>query len=171
MADSVLRPLGGKAALAAPEVTVQLIVFQLAGEDYGVRIEQVREVTTTPEVARMPKTPAFIKGIVNLRGDIIAVIDLEERFGLMPAGRPLPALSYTIAVEAADYTIGLAVREVPRPLRLPAATIEAAPEFLQDSGQRERYLEGIAKLPDGSVIIVLDMRKLLTPSEILRLPN
>lgn len=171
MADSVLRPLGGKAALAAPEATVQLIVFQLAGEDYGVRIEQVREVTATPEVARMPKTPAFIKGIVNLRGDIIAIIDLEERFGLMPAGRPLPERSYTIAVEAADYTIGLAVREVPQPLRLPAAAIEAAPEFLQDSGQRERYLEGIAKLPDGSVIIVLDMRKLLIPNEILRLPN
>lgn len=171
MVDSVLRPLGSKAAPAALEATVQLIVFQLAGEDYGIRIEQVREVTVTPEVARMPKTPAFIKGIVNLRGDIIAVIDLEERFGLMKAGRPLPDHSYTIAVEAADYTIGLAVREVPRPLRIPAAAIEAAPEFLQDSGQRERYLEGIAKLAGGGVIIVLDMRKLLTVNEILRLPN
>ena len=171
MVDSVLRPLGSKVAPAAPEATVQLIVFQLAGEDYGIRIEQVREVTVTPEVARMPKTPAFIKGIVNLRGDIIAVIDLEERFGLMKAGRPLPDHSYTIAVEAADYTIGLAVREVPRPLRIPVAAIEAAPEFLQDSGQRERYLEGIAKLAGGGVIIVLDMRKLLTVNEILRLPN
>ena len=171
MVDSVLRPLGSKAAPAAPEAMVQLIVFQLAGEDYGIRIEQVREVTVTPEVARMPKTPAFIKGIVNLRGDIIAIIDLEERFGLVPAGRALPERSYTVAVEAADYTIGLAVREVPRPLRIPAAAIEAAPEFLQDSGQRERYLEGIAKLPDNSVIIVLDMRKLLTATEILRLPD
>ncbi len=158
-------------APGGPEATVQLIVFQLAGEDYGVRIEQVREVTVTPEVARMPKTPAFIKGIINLRGDIIAVIDLEERFGLVPAGRPLPAHSYTVAVEAAEYTIGLAVRDVPRPMRISAAAIEAAPEFLQDSGQRERYLEGIAKLPDNSVIIVLDMRKLLMASEILRLPN
>ncbi len=171
MAESVLRPIGGKAAPLAPEATVQLIVFRLAGEEYGVRIEQVREVTVTPEVARMPKTPAFIKGIVNLRGDIIAIIDLEERFGLVNAGRPLPEHSYTVAVEAADYTIGLAVREVPRPLRIPAAAIDPAPEFLQDSGQRERYLEGIAKLADGSVIIVLDMRKLLTATEILRLPN
>ncbi|OGX87713.1 hypothetical protein BEN47_00690 [Hymenobacter lapidarius] len=69
---------------------VQLIVFRLGDEDYGIRIEQVKEVTVTPEVARMPKTPPFIKGIANLRGDIIAIIDLEERFRLRPAAGPCP---------------------------------------------------------------------------------
>ena len=155
---------------AAPVAMVQLIVFRLGDEDYGLRIEQVKEVTITPDVARMPKTPLFIKGIANLRGDIIAIIDLEERFQLRPAGRPLPERSYTIAVEAADYTLGLLVREVPRPLTLPQNRIEPTPEFVQDSNQREKYLEGIAKLNDGNVIIVLDMSKLLTPEELLRLP-
>jgi purine-binding chemotaxis protein CheW len=152
---------------------VQLIVFCLGDEDYGIRIEQVKEVTVTPEVVRMPKTPPFIKGIANLRGDIIAIVDLEERFQLRPAGRPVPEFSYTLAVEAADYTLGLMVREVPRPVTLPVSLIEPAPEFVQDSGQREKYLEGIAKVPDsaGGVIIVLDMAKLLTPSEIMRLPG
>jgi purine-binding chemotaxis protein CheW len=131
----------------------------------------VKEVTVTPEVARMPKTPPFIKGVANLRGDIIAILDLEERFRLRPAGRELPDHSYTVAVEAADYTLGLVVREVPRPFTLPLSQIEAAPEFVQDTSQREKYLEGIAKLPDGSIIIVLDMRKLLTPSEVMRLPT
>jgi len=150
---------------------VQLIVFRLGDEDYGIRIEQVKEVTVTPEVARMPKTPPFIKGIVNLRGDIIAIIDLEERFRLRPVGRPLPERTYTVAVEAADYTLGLAVREVPRPFTLPLSQIEPAPEFVQDAGTRDKYLEGVAKLPEGGVIIVLDMRKLLTPSEVMRLPT
>ena len=150
---------------------MQLIVFRLGDEDYGIRIEQVKEVTITPDVVKMPKTPPFIKGIANLRGDIIAVIDLEERFQLRPAGRPVPAFSYTLAVEAADYTLGLMVREVPRPVTLPVSLVEPAPDFVQDSGQREKYLEGIAKLPDGSVIIVLDMPKLLTPAEIMRLPG
>lgn len=159
-------------APAAPEATVQLIVFQLGDEEYGIRIEQVKEVTITPEVVKMPKTPPFIKGIANLRGDIIAIVDLEERFQLRPAGRPVPEVSYTLAVEAPDYTLGLLVREVPRPLTLPVSLIEPAPEFVQDSGQKEKYLEGIAKLPGGAgVIIVLDMPKLLTPAEIMRLPG
>jgi purine-binding chemotaxis protein CheW len=175
MTDSAAtRPAAtaGRAAPAAPEAVVQLIVFRLGDEDYGIRIEQVKEVTITPEVVRMPKTPPFIKGITNLRGDIIAVVDLEERFQLRPAGRPVPAFSYTLAVEAPDYTLGLIVREVPRPITIPVSAIEPAPEFVQDNGQREKYLEGIAKLPNGEgVIIVLDMPKLLTPSEIMRLPG
>lgn len=175
MADSAAtRPASssGRAAPAAPEAVVQLIVFRLGDEDYGIRIEQVKEVTITPEVVRMPKTPPFIKGITNLRGDIIAVVDLEERFQLRPAGRPVPDFSYTLAVEAPDYTLGLLVREVPRPVTIPVSAIEPAPEFVQDSGQREKYLEGIAKLPgDQGVIIVLDMLKLLSPSEIMRLPG
>jgi purine-binding chemotaxis protein CheW len=156
---------------AKPAELVQLIVFRLGDEDYGIRIEQVKEVTVTPEVARMPKTPPFIKGIANLRGDIIAVIDLEERFRLRPLGRPLPEHSYIVAVEAADYTLGLMVREVPRPFTLPLSQIEPAPDFVQDSSTRDKYLEGIAKLPDAGIIIVLDMRKLLTPSEVMRLPG
>ena len=175
MADSAASrstTASGRAAPAAPEAVVQLIVFRLGDEDYGIRIEQVKEVTITPEVVKMPKTPPFIKGITNLRGDIIAVVDLEERFQLRPAGRPVPDFSYTLAVEAPDYTLGLIVREVPRPVTIPVSAIEPTPDFVQDSGQREKYLEGIAKLPGGEgVIIVLDMPKLLTPSEIMRLPG
>jgi len=172
MADSSVASGSRRAAPAPPEAVVQLIVFRLGDEDYGIRIEQVKEVTVTPEVVKMPKTPPFIKGIANLRGDIIAIVDLEERFQLRPAGRPVPDSSYTLAVEAADYTLGLMVREVPRPLTIPVSLIEPAPEFVQDSGQRDKYLEGIAKLPNSEgVIIVLDMAKLLTPSEIMRLPG
>jgi purine-binding chemotaxis protein CheW len=172
MADSSAAPGARRAAPTPPEAVVQLIVFRLGDEDYGIRIEQVKEVTVTPEVVKMPKTPPFIKGIANLRGDIIAIVDLEERFQLRPAGRPVPDFSYTLAVEAADYTLGLMVREVPRPVTIPVSLIEPAPEFVQDSGQRDKYLEGIAKLPNSEgVIIVLDMAKLLTPSEIMRLPG
>jgi len=72
---------------------------------------------------------------------------------------------------AADYTLGLVVREVPRPFTLPLSQIEPTPEFVQDPTSRDKYLEGIAKLADGGIIIVLDMRKLLTPSEVMKLPG
>jgi purine-binding chemotaxis protein CheW len=152
------------------DAIIQLIVFRLGDEEYGLRIEQVKEVTITPEVARMPKTPPFIKGIANLRGDIIAIVDLEERFGLRPAGQDLPATSYTLAIEAKDYTIGIVVREVPQPLSIPVSIIEKAPDFIQDININDKYIEGIAKV-NGRIIIVLDMLKLLTPSEIMQLQS
>jgi purine-binding chemotaxis protein CheW len=147
---------------------IQLIVFRLGDEEYGIRIEQVKEVTVTPEIARMPKTPSFVKGIANLRGDIIAIIDLEERFKLRSAAEPLTGVSYTLAVEAKDYTIGIVVREVPQPLSIPVSIIEKAPEFIQDINIHDKYIEGIAKI-DERIIIVLDMLKLLTPEEIMQL--
>lgn len=150
------------------QAIIQLIVFRLGHEEYGIRIEQVKEVMITPEIARMPRTPAFVKGIANLRGDIIAIIDLEERFQLRPATEELPATSYTLAIEAKDYTIGLVVREVPQPLSIPVSTVEKAPEFIQDVNIQDKYIEGIAKV-DGRIIIVLDMLKLLTPTEIMQL--
>lgn len=147
---------------------IQLIVFRLGEEEYGIRIEQVKEVTITPEIARMPKTPAFVKGIANLRGDIIAIIDLEERFRLRTIHVEMPAMSYTMAIEAKEYTIGIMVREVPQPLSIPVSTIEKAPEFIQDINIHDKYIEGIAKIGDR-IIVVLDMLKLLTPAEIMQL--
>ncbi|QNH60695.1 chemotaxis protein CheW [Hymenobacter sediminicola] len=151
-----------------PDTIIQLIVFRLGEEEYGLRIEQVKEVTVTPEIARMPKTPPFVKGIANLRGDIIAIINLEERFRLRPADEELPTVSYTLAIEAKDYTIGIVVREVPQPLSVPVSSIEKAPEFIQDININDKYIEGIVKI-DGRIIIVLDMLKLLTPNEIMQL--
>ena len=150
------------------EAVIQLIIFKLGSEEYGVRIEQVKEVTITPEIAQMPKTPAFVKGIANLRGDIIAIIDLEERFKLRSANEPLPAMSYTLAIEAKDYTIGIVVREVPQPISIPLSIIEKTPEFIQDINIQDKYIEGIAKV-EGRIIIVLDMPKLLSPTEIMQL--
>ncbi|WP_345111354.1 chemotaxis protein CheW [Hymenobacter algoricola] len=158
----------GEKKVVKQDKLIQLIVFRLGDEEYGIRIEQVKEVTVTPEIARMPKTPPFVKGIANLRGDIIAIIDLEERFKLRSAGEPVTGVSYTLAVEAKDYTIGIVVREVPQPLSIPVSIIEKAPEFIQDINIHDKYIEGIAKV-DERIIIVLDMLKLLTPEEIMQL--
>ncbi|QJX48304.1 chemotaxis protein CheW [Hymenobacter taeanensis] len=153
---------------AKQEAVIQLIVFRLGDEEYGIRIEQVKEVTITPEIARMPKTPSFVKGIANLRGDIITIIDLEERFQLRAATAEPAGITYTLAIEAKDYTIGIMVREVPQPLSIPVSIIEKAPEFIQDINIHDKYIEGIAKI-NGRIVVVLDMLKLLTPAEIMQL--
>ncbi|CAN5786950.1 chemotaxis protein CheW [soil metagenome] len=153
------------------ESTVQLIVFRMGGESYGIRIEQIREVTITPEITRMPKTPSFIKGIANIRGDIIAIMDLEERFYIKsasPAKEDRPANTYTLVTDIKEYTIGLVVKEVPQSLNLPVSKMDKTPAFLQDSKISESFIEGIGKL-DNRLIIVLDIYKILTSQEIKEL--
>ena len=148
------------------EPSVHLIVFKLGVEEYGIRIEQVKEVTITPEITRMPKTPSFIKGIANIRGDIIAIMDLEERFRITPAA-PVENQkhTYTLALEAKDYTIGLIVREVPQSLTIPVSRLDKTPAFIQDINISENFIEGIGKV-NGRLIIVLDILKILTNEEV-----
>jgi len=155
------------------EPNVHLIVFKLGAEEYGIRIEQVKEVTITPEITRMPKTPAFIKGIANIRGDIIAIMDLEERFHIapvIPENGPVHKHTYTLALEAKDYTIGLIVWEVPQSLTIPVSKVDKTPAFIQDININENYIEGIGKV-DGRLIIVLDILKILTYEEIQQLKD
>jgi purine-binding chemotaxis protein CheW len=153
----------------AVESTVHLIVFRLGSEEYGIRIEQVKEVTITPEITRMPKTPSFIKGVANIRGEIIAIMDLEERFNIN-AGRSVGSLdySYTLAIEAKDYTIGIIVRDMPQSLTIPVSKIDKAPAFIQDLNINDNYIEGIGKL-GSRLIIVLDIFKILTHDEVQQL--
>lgn len=155
----------------AKEEMIHLIVFKLGAEEYGIKIEQVKEVTVTPSVTRMPRTPDFIKGVANIRGDIIAIMDLEERFGIRPAPLPEdvnPNITYTLVIEAREYSIGVIVKEVPQSLNLSMTKIDKTPSFLQDITIHENYIEGIAKV-NNRLIIVLDMYKILTQDEIREL--
>ncbi|RNI25015.1 chemotaxis protein CheW [Rufibacter latericius] len=152
------------------EEKVHLIVFKLGNEEYGVRIDQVKEVTITPEITRMPKTPSFIKGVSNIRGDIIAIMNLEERFRIeRPSGATSPH-TYTLVMEAKDYTMGFIVHEVPQSLTLPVSSIDKAPSFIQDININENFIEGIGKYEDR-LIIVLDIFKILTSEEVLQLKS
>jgi purine-binding chemotaxis protein CheW len=154
------------------EPMVHLIVFKLGAEEYGIRIEQVKEVTITPDITRMPKTPYFIKGIANIRGDIIAIMDLEERFNILPQeGQPQEKNyknTYTLALEASDFTIGLIVREMPQSLTIPISHIDKTPAFIQDLNINENFIEGIGKI-NGRLIIVLDILRILTSDEVQQL--
>ena len=151
------------------EATMHLIIFRLGKEEYGIRIDQVKEVTLTPKIARMPKTPPFIKGVSNIRGDIIAIMDLEERFNIsVSTPEELSGKTYTLVTEAKDYTLGITVREMPQSLTLPVSRIDRTPSLLQDININQHYIEGIAKF-EGRLIILLDIYKILTQTEVAEL--
>lgn len=158
------------------EPMMQLIVFPLGREEYAVRIGHVKEITITPEIARMPRTPAFLRGVANIRGELIAVLDLEERFQVPrasdTANAGADARTYTLVVEAADHSIGLLVSAMPLATIVPAALLERAPDFLQTlPAIHDKYVEGLIRPPGSNrVIILLDLLRLLQPEEILQLP-
>jgi purine-binding chemotaxis protein CheW len=159
------------AKVTANEPLLHLIVFKLGVEYYGIKIEQVKEVTVTPSITHMPRTPDFVKGVANIRGDIIAIMDLEERFGIRPDHSNTDSnVTYTLVIEAKEYSIGVVVKEVPQSLNLAVSKMDKTPSFLQDIAVQENYIEGIAKV-DNRLIIVLDMYKILSTDEIKQLAH
>jgi len=138
----------------------QLVVFLLAGELYGVDIHQVREIIRVPEVTRVPRTPDFVEGVINLRGSVIPVIDLRKRF-LMPPGAE-DADRRIVVVEMGEQTLGVIVDAVSEVLRLEGDRIEPPSPYIVSLDTQ--YITGIARLEDR-LVILLDLNRVLHAHE------
>lgn len=141
-------------------VEEQLVVLQLAGETYGIDISCVQEIIRMQPVTRVPRTPQFVEGVINLRGRIIPVIDLRKRFGLPLA--EATGSSRIMVVEVGAVVVGLIVDSVSEVLRLPQENIEPTPPIV--SGVDTAYLRGVGKWNDR-LVILLDVAKVLRESE------
>ncbi|WP_375581071.1 chemotaxis protein CheW [Marivirga tractuosa] len=142
----------------------QLIVFRLGDEEYGLQIGQIKEVVPTPHITRLPQTPPYVKGVANIRGNIIAVVDLEEKFGLKNESDEA-ANNYTLVVESDEVKMGVLVRELPNTLNVKQSQIEDSANIIQDGGADQSYIKGIVKLEDR-LIIMLDVFKTMSESEL-----
>lgn len=142
---------------------IQLVVFRLRDEEFGVDIKQVREIVRMMAITHLPEAPGFIEGVINLRGQVIAVIDLARQFELS-AQKELPKSARIVVVEVKDQTIGMIVDEVPEVLRISTDSIEPTPEVIQTE-IRQDYIKGVGKMEDRLLILV-DLEKVLAPHEI-----
>lgn len=139
----------------------QLVVFELADETYGVDIYQVREIIRVPEVTRIPRTPDFVEGVINLRGGVIPVLDLRQRFGLPP--RDASNDARIVIVELGDQRVGMRVDRVSEVLRAEGGQIEPPSPYI--AGSDTRFVTGIARLGDA-LVILLDLNLILLKEEI-----
>lgn len=139
---------------------LQLVVFQLANETYGVDIAQVSEIRELQKITRVPRCPEFIEGIINLRGRIIPVVDLRTRFGL-PA-EEWTANTRIVVVEIGGNTIGVIVDAVLEVLNIHSEAIEPPPPVIANLDSD--FLFGVAKL-DQRLIILLDLDRVLSRTE------
>jgi len=141
---------------------VQLVVFKIGDEEFGVEINQVREIVKLVSITRMPRAPVFIEGVVNLRGQIITVIDLAKRLDLPSAGKT--DATRIMVVEVGEDTVGMIVDSVSEVLRLSADDIEDTPALI-DTEVHEQYLRGVGKSEDR-LLILLDLNEVLSTEEI-----
>jgi len=141
----------------AAEATEHLATFFLASEEYGVDVRVVQEIIRVAEITQVPRAPDFIKGVINLRGRIIPVIDLKRKLGL---GEVAPARQARIVVvKIRERLLGLLVDGASQVLKVPVSSIEAAPEEVTDVDATA--VRGVAKLP-GRLIILMDLGRTLS---------
>lgn len=140
--------------------SMQLVSFRLAQEEYGIEITKVQEIILMGEITRVPQTPDYIKGLINLRNTVIPIVDLRLRFGLDQ--EPVGDETRIMVVNVQGKTIGIIVDAVSEVLRISGDQIAPPPPTVAGLGQE--YLTGLVKL-DKRLLIMLDIDKILTEQE------
>ncbi|HOD41867.1 MAG TPA: chemotaxis protein CheW, partial [Candidatus Wallbacteria bacterium] len=120
----------------------QLVSFRLGVEEYGVSIMKVQEIIRMQEITKVPQMPDFIEGIINLRGNVIPIIDLRKRFGLSCAEKTID--SRIVVVSVRERIVGIIVDGVSEVLRLSEEQIEPPPPAVSTAGRE--YIKGVGKL-------------------------
>jgi purine-binding chemotaxis protein CheW len=154
-------------AVAADQRAGKYLTFILGREEFAIRVLKVREIMGIQDITAVPQTPSYVKGVINLRGKVIPVVDLRLKFCL-------PEIEYTqrtciivVQVQAAGVSLqtGIVVDEVSEVLNLAAADIEDTPDFGEGAGSATSYLLGMAKVK-GKVKILLDIDQVLSGGEL-----
>lgn len=139
---------------------IQFVTFVLMDETYGINVMQVQEVLRVTEIAPVPGAPSYVLGIINLRGNVVTVIDTRTRFGLPSA--EMDDASRIIVIESEKQVVGILVDAVAEVVELQEGEIDAAPNVgTEDSS---RYIQGVATREEGLLILV-DLNKLLSDDE------
>ncbi len=141
--------------------TKQFVVFRLENEEYGIDILRVKEIKEMMNITRVPKAASFVRGVINLRGEVIPVIDLRKKFNL-PEGKESEN-TRIIIVSVDDITVGLIVDTSSEVIEISSEAIEEAPERVGNTEQDSIY--GIGKVGER-LIILLDIVKIVTNSAI-----
>jgi purine-binding chemotaxis protein CheW len=141
------------------EATEHLATFFLDAEEYGVDVRLVQEIIRTSEITQVPRSPGFVKGVINLRGRIVPVVDLKRKLGLGEVDEDARA-SRIVVARLKDRLIGLLVDGANQVLKVPVSAVEPAPEEVM--AKSASYIRGVAKV-EKRLIILMDLHKVLFP--------
>ena len=139
---------------------LQWVTFRLDGETYGINVMQVQEVLRYTEIAPVPGAPAYVLGIINLRGNVVTVIDTRHRFGLM--GTEVSEQTRIVIIEADNHVVGILVDAVAEVVYLRQSEMETAPNVGND--ESAKFIQGVCNKND-ELLILVELNKLLTDQE------
>lgn len=149
------------AAMRAEDPLVQWVTFRLDNETYGVNVMQVQEVLRMTEIAPVPGAPDYVLGIINLRGNVVTVIDTRKRFGLEP--REVDDATRIVITEIEQQVMGMLVDSVAEVVDVRMSEIETAPNVGND--ESSRFIQGVS-CRQGELLILVDLNKLLSADEL-----
>ncbi|EKE75394.1 chemotaxis protein CheW [Gallaecimonas xiamenensis] len=144
----------------ANDQILQWVTFQLDNETYGINVMQVQEVLRYTDIAPVPGAPDYVLGIINLRGNVVTVIDTRSRFGLPPS--EVSDQSRIVIIEAEKEVIGILVDAVAEVVYLKRSDIEVAPNV--GTEESAKFIQGVSNR-DGELLILVDLNKMLTDEE------
>ncbi len=139
----------------------QIVCFKIGNEEYGVDILRVQEILKLPDVTKLPGSLEYIMGVIDLRGRVIPIVDLSNKFGILSNAEASKKRS--IVVEISGKQVGLAIDSVSHVVRVNSNDIEPPPPVVK--GISGKYIVGIAKLDEGFVVI-LDINQIFSDEEI-----
>ncbi|MEP2026572.1 MAG: chemotaxis protein CheW [Reichenbachiella sp.] len=143
---------------------VQLIVFKLGGERYALEIDKVKEIVPAPEVSKLPRAPKFMKGVANIRGTVMVIMDLEEKFELFKS-EEISDKTFALVIKNDRFKAGILVSEVPTTLKVQGDIIESSSGIMSNTVLDETFIKGLIKQEEG-MIILLDIIELIESDEI-----
>ncbi|MFQ3189040.1 MAG: purine-binding chemotaxis protein CheW [Paraglaciecola sp.] len=159
MGMSVDRNSSNIAAANGDEV-LQWVTYKLGDETYGINVMQVQEVLRHTEIAPVPGAPDYVLGIINLRGNVVTVIDTRSRFGL-PAS-DITDNTRIVIIESDDQVVGILVDSVAEVVYLRSSEIDSAPNV--GTEESAKFIQGVSNR-DGQLLILVDLNKLLNDEE------
>ena len=149
-----------QAAEKTKDEIIQWVTFRLDNEKYGIRVMQVQEVLRMTEIAPVPGAPDYVLGIINLRGNVVTVIDSRKRFGL--SDTEADDSTRIVIIEADKHVVGILVDSVAEVVDLRTSEIDAAPNVGNDDSSK--YIQGVSSR-DKELLILVDVNKLLSDDE------
>jgi purine-binding chemotaxis protein CheW len=142
------------------DAVLQWVTFKLDNETYGINVMQVQEVLRYSEIAPVPGAPYYVLGIINLRGNVVTVIDTRTRFGLQPA--EVDDSTRVVIIEAEKQVIGILVDSVAEVVYLRRSEIDNAPNV--GTEESAKFIQGVSNR-DNELLILVDLDKLLSDDE------
>jgi purine-binding chemotaxis protein CheW len=145
---------------AQTEELLQLVSFTIGQEEFGLGIQSIQEINRMVEITRVPNSPEFVSGVINLRGKVIPIINLRKRFGFPP--KESDRNTRIIVVELGEMVVGFVVDSVSEVLRIPKNITEPPPAIVAGIGSE--YITAVAKL-ENRLLILLDLERILLEKE------